>query len=345
MLVSDIVDSTPVGRGGGRPAVDGRARRPRRAVPRAGAPPPRQRGQAPGRRLPRHLHQRPPGGARRHRRAAGHGVRTAGPTPTTTCTSASGIHTGEVVEDDGDIFGANVITAVRIADAADARRGAGVGADPRPHRGRRRPDLRRRARGDAQGPGPPRRGCTPPTGAERWWRSGRGRPAASGRRPPTARPSRALLGRRPHGGVHGGGPPRRRVAAGHPQRPAARRRHAHAHPLLAGGRARTGRRRPAGGRGRGGRGPPPPSTPASWPRPTTATPPSATRRCRAGHTGPRPFGGVGGTRQGVKCLHAHYAWLLAGGDDPVGRWVGPADAGAAGPRAAAAQSEAGPASG
>jgi hypothetical protein len=23
----------------------------------------------------------------------------------------------------------------------------------------------------------------------------------------------------------------------------------------------------------------------------------------------------------VKCLHAHYAWYLAGGDDPVGRWV------------------------
>jgi hypothetical protein len=23
----------------------------------------------------------------------------------------------------------------------------------------------------------------------------------------------------------------------------------------------------------------------------------------------------------VKCLHAHYAWHLAGGDDPVGRWV------------------------
>jgi hypothetical protein len=40
-----------------------------------------------------------------------------------------------------------------------------------------------------------------------------------------------------------------------------------------------------------------------------------------GHTGPTPFGGVGGTRQGVKCLHAHYAWFLAGGDDPVGRWV------------------------
>jgi hypothetical protein len=41
----------------------------------------------------------------------------------------------------------------------------------------------------------------------------------------------------------------------------------------------------------------------------------------AGHAGPRPFGGVGGTRRGVKCLHAHYAWFLAGGDDPVGRWV------------------------
>jgi hypothetical protein len=39
------------------------------------------------------------------------------------------------------------------------------------------------------------------------------------------------------------------------------------------------------------------------------------------HTGPRPSGGVGGTRRGVKCLHAHYAWHLAGGDDPVGRWV------------------------
>src|SRR3954471_14177157 len=41
----------------------------------------------------------------------------------------------------------------------------------------------------------------------------------------------------------------------------------------------------------------------------------------AGHTGPRPHGGVGGTRVGVKCLHAHYAHYLAGGDDPVGVWV------------------------
>lgn len=40
-----------------------------------------------------------------------------------------------------------------------------------------------------------------------------------------------------------------------------------------------------------------------------------------GHAGPTPSAGVGGTRVGVKCLHAHYAWHLAGGDDPVGRWV------------------------
>ena len=39
------------------------------------------------------------------------------------------------------------------------------------------------------------------------------------------------------------------------------------------------------------------------------------------HDGPAPSAGVGGTRRGVKCLHAHYAWHLAGGDDPVGRWV------------------------
>jgi hypothetical protein len=41
----------------------------------------------------------------------------------------------------------------------------------------------------------------------------------------------------------------------------------------------------------------------------------------AEHQGPRPSGGVGGTRVGVKCLHAHVAYHLAGGDDPVGRWA------------------------
>ena len=33
------------------------------------------------------------------------------------------------------------------------------------------------------------------------------------------------------------------------------------------------------------------------------------------------WGGVAGTRIGIKCLHAHYAYRLAGGDDPVGAWV------------------------
>lgn len=39
------------------------------------------------------------------------------------------------------------------------------------------------------------------------------------------------------------------------------------------------------------------------------------------HPEARDWGGVGGTRRGVKCLHAHYAFHLAGGDDPVGAWV------------------------
>ncbi len=34
-----------------------------------------------------------------------------------------------------------------------------------------------------------------------------------------------------------------------------------------------------------------------------------------------PGGGVGGTRTGVKCLHAHLAYYLAGGADPVGKLV------------------------
>jgi hypothetical protein len=41
----------------------------------------------------------------------------------------------------------------------------------------------------------------------------------------------------------------------------------------------------------------------------------------ADHVGPRPHGGVAGTRTGVKCLHAHYAHWLAGGKDVVGDWV------------------------
>ncbi|MGH8875126.1 MAG: DUF501 domain-containing protein [Acidimicrobiia bacterium] len=42
-----------------------------------------------------------------------------------------------------------------------------------------------------------------------------------------------------------------------------------------------------------------------------------------------PAGGVGGSHQGVKCLHAHYADTRAGNDNPVGEavapWVEPLD--------------------
>jgi hypothetical protein len=44
---------------------------------------------------------------------------------------------------------------------------------------------------------------------------------------------------------------------------------------------------------------------------------------------PRPTGGVGGARAGVKCLHAHYADLVGGHPNPVGDvtapWVEPLD--------------------
>lgn len=49
----------------------------------------------------------------------------------------------------------------------------------------------------------------------------------------------------------------------------------------------------------------------------------------SGGEGPRPTGGVGGAARGVKCLHAHYAHHIAGGDNPVGElvasWIGPLD--------------------
>lgn len=41
-------------------------------------------------------------------------------------------------------------------------------------------------------------------------------------------------------------------------------------------------------------------------------------------SGPRPSGGVGGTRTGVKCLHAHYADHASGHDNPVGESIVPA---------------------
>jgi hypothetical protein len=46
------------------------------------------------------------------------------------------------------------------------------------------------------------------------------------------------------------------------------------------------------------------------------------RNALAGEIGVGPLdGGVGGARTGVKCLHAHVAFLLAGGYAPVGRWA------------------------
>ncbi len=39
------------------------------------------------------------------------------------------------------------------------------------------------------------------------------------------------------------------------------------------------------------------------------------------HEGAQPSGGVGGTRRGVKCLHAHLANFLVGNVDPVGALV------------------------
>jgi hypothetical protein len=45
------------------------------------------------------------------------------------------------------------------------------------------------------------------------------------------------------------------------------------------------------------------------------------RRATVRTDGAQPSGGVGGTRVGVKCLHAHLAYFLAGGRDPVGELV------------------------
>ena len=39
------------------------------------------------------------------------------------------------------------------------------------------------------------------------------------------------------------------------------------------------------------------------------------------HRGAEEWGGVAGSTRGVKCLHAHFAHYLAGGDDPIGAWV------------------------
>jgi hypothetical protein len=45
------------------------------------------------------------------------------------------------------------------------------------------------------------------------------------------------------------------------------------------------------------------------------------RRATVRTEGAQPSGGVGGTRVGVKCLHAHLANFLVGASDPVGELV------------------------
>ena len=45
------------------------------------------------------------------------------------------------------------------------------------------------------------------------------------------------------------------------------------------------------------------------------------RRATVRTNGAQPSGGVGGTRVGVKCLHAHLANFLIGASDPVGELV------------------------
>ena len=82
--------------------------------------------------------------------------------------------------------------------------------------------------------------------------------------------------------------------------------------LRAADRPARGRRRRAAGRGRG------------RPRRARRRPRPLRGRARRRHARrPRPArarrAASAAPGQGVKCLHAHYAWFLAGGDDPVGR--------------------------
>ena len=137
---------------------------------------------------------------------------------------------------------------------------------------------------------------------------------------------RALLGRDPLGSFEVVVRDDGRRAGRHPQRAVARRRHPDADAVLARRPDRGARREPPRGRRRRppGRGRGRSRRAGRRPSPLRRRARRRARRRRAGRpavAGAGPAGGVGGTRQGVKCLHAHYAWFLAGGDDPVGRWV------------------------
>ena len=83
-----------------------------------------------------------------------------------------------------------------------------------------------------------------------------------------------------------------------------------------------GRRSAGSSRPVGCAGPRPRSIPARWRRPTRAT--RAERDALVPDGPPRspPLGWRRGHPPGVKCLHAHLAWWLAGGEDPVGRLGG-----------------------
>ena len=57
-------------------------------------------------------------------------------------------------------------------------------------------------------------------------------------------------------------------------------------------------------------------TTTRWNGTATSAMPSAGPSAKSSLTG-----GVGGTRAGVKCLHAHYADTAAGNTNPVGVWT------------------------
>ena len=134
--------------------------------------------------------------------------------PETTMAVRIGLHTGEIVDVDGDVLGQNVVVAVRIADHAVPGEILVSALTRRPHGVGRRPALRSGHRGDAQGPVPAVAGAPGRRGRpSRREPAHRRRPARDGaaarrwRRPPasmTARPDDAaeverLLGRRPQG--------------------------------------------------------------------------------------------------------------------------------------------------
>ena len=121
--------------------------------------------------------------------------------------------------------------------------------------------------------------------------------------------------------VRRGRAPQGRPARGDRQRAAPARRGAHAHAVLVGRSRHTDAWSAVWSRTAASGGPKARSTPSCCVRAHARYAEERDALIPTDWSGPRPQGGVGGTRNGVKCLHAHVAWWLAGGDDPVGRWV------------------------